>query len=301
MKLIIDTDIGDDIDDAYALVLAATDDEIEIKGVTTVYRNSAERAKIAAGLLCMTGKDDVTVAAGEDCAYSVPYVVEPFENLGSDGKPHIPQLLDSFKKYTYSDKNAVDFINEIASRYPNEVTLLELAPATNAARAFQKSPESFRKLKNIVMMGGQSGGTFAEWNIRCDPEAAAIVLGSGVDITLIGIDVTKNATLTDEEEKRLMSADNRALKACSEMLFKMHNDRPNRATCLHDVVALAEFTENFCKFRSQKTVIPTGGELWAKTVESADGNMIKMAVGFDRAAFMQWFFEKTDKLNKTNK
>lgn len=297
MKLIIDTDIGDDIDDAYALVLAATTDEIDLKAVTTVYRNSAERAKIAAALLDAVGKNGVTVAAGEDYAYSVPFTVEPFESVCADGKPHIPQLSEEMKNYPYSDKNAVDLINEIASEYPNEVTLLELAPATNAARAFEKSPESFRKLKNVFMMGGHSGGTFAEWNIRCDPEAAAILLGSGVETTLIGIDVTKNATLTEEEERRLISTDNKALKTCATMLEKMHEDRPDRITCLHDVVALAELTENFCTYKTQKTAIPVSGKNRAKTIESEDGQNVKMAVGFDRAGFMRWLFKKTNDLN----
>lgn len=297
MKLIIDTDIGDDIDDAYALVIAATTDEIDLKAVTTVYRNSAERAKITAAILDSLGKKDVTVAAGEDYPYSVPFAVEPFESVCPDGKPHIPQLSEEMENYSYSDVNAVDLINEIASKYPNEVTLLELAPATNAARAFEKSPESFRKLKNVVMMGGHSGGTFAEWNIRCDPEAAAILLGSGVEVTLIGIDVTKNATLTAEEEQRLVSTDNAALKICAKMLEKMHKDRPDRCTCLHDVVALAELTENFCTYEMRKTEIPVSGKQKAKTIESADGNRVKTAVGFDRAGFMKWLFEKTDDLN----
>lgn len=297
MKLIIDTDIGDDIDDAYALVLAATTDEIDLKAVTTVYRNSAERAKIASALLDAVGKNGVTVAAGEDYAYSVPFTVEPFESICADGKPHIPQLSEGMGNYSYSDKNAVDLINEIASKYPNEVTLLELAPATNAARAFEKSPESFRKLKNVVMMGGHSGGTFAEWNIRCDPEAAAILLGSGVETTLIGIDVTKNATLTEEEEHRLVSTDNQALKMCAMMLEKMHKDRPDRITCLHDVVALAGLTESFYTYKTKKTAIPVSGKNRAKTIESDDGQNIKMAVGFDRAGFMRWLFEKMNNLN----
>ena len=297
MKLIIDTDIGDDIDDAYALVIAATTDKIDLKAVTTVYRNSVERAKIATAILEAAGKKNVTVAAGEDYPYSVPFTVEPFEKVCADGKPHVPQLLEGMENCLYSDVNAVDLINEIASKYPNEVTLLELAPATNAARAFEKSPESFRKLKNVVMMGGHSGGTFAEWNIRCDPEAAAILLCSGVEITLIGIDVTKNATLTAEEEKLLVSTENAALKICAKMLEKMHKDRPERSTCMHDVVAFAELTDNFCSYKMQRTEIPVVGEQKAKTIESENGNLVKTAVGFDRTGFMRWLFEKTNILN----
>ena len=77
-RIIIDTDIGDDIDDAYAIALAVKMQKFDILGVTTVYRNSEQRAKIASALLTALGRGDVGVYAGRDYPYKEKFRIEDF-------------------------------------------------------------------------------------------------------------------------------------------------------------------------------------------------------------------------------
>lgn len=295
MKVIIDTDIGDDIDDAYALILAASTPEIELIGVTTVYRNAEQRAKIAAALLEELGKGEIPVAAGEDYPYKTPFKVEPFEKRLPDGRPEIPHYFPEFAEEKYSSLSAEEFLLSSAEKYPGEVTVAAIGPLTNLARAYEKDPVRFGKIKEIVCMGGCFGSAFAEWNVRCDAEAAEKVLSSGVRTTMIGIDVTKYTFLTADQESRLVSFGAPALELAAKMLKKMHADIPSRVTTLHDVLTVAELTNSFCGYEKRTARVSLDGDTRGRIAETADGAEIKIAVGVDRDAFMEYFFDRIDK------
>lgn len=298
MKVIIDTDIGDDIDDAYALILAANTAEIELIGVTTVYRNAEQRAKIAAALLgCLNRK--IPVAAGADYPYNTPFRVEAYEKKLADGRPVIPHYFPEFEGEKYSSVSAEELILSSAERYPGEVTVAAIGPMTNLARAYEKDPVRFGRLKEIVCMGGCFGSAFAEWNVRCDAEAAAKVLKSGVGTTMIGIDVTKYTFLTAEQEARLVSVGGPAFVLAARMLKKMHADIPSRITTLHDVLAIAELTNSFCRYEERRAGVLLEGGARGRIAETPDGAAIKAAVGVDRDAFMKYFFDKIE--NRTVK
>ena len=156
-KIIIDTDIGDDIDDAYALALAVRMKKFDILGVTTVFRNSMQRAKIASALLGALGEDP-EVYAGEDYPYKAAFQVEDFEERLPDGRPVIPHYFPEFASAPVRSLSAVDFIAEQAEKAPGEVTLMAIGPLTNLAKTAEKYPNSFRKLSRIICMGGRKGG-----------------------------------------------------------------------------------------------------------------------------------------------
>ena len=88
------------------------------------------------------------------------------------------------------DEGAAEFIAEQAEKHPHEIVVLAIGPLTNLADVVRKYPASYAKLARIVCMGGSFSKERAEWNIRCDPEAADIVLGGGVPVKFVGIDVT---------------------------------------------------------------------------------------------------------------
>jgi len=183
-KIIIDTDIGDDIDDAFAILLAVLSEKFEILGITTVFRNSLHRGKIVKALLRSVGAD-IPVYTGADVA---------------------------------------------------------LAPFTNLANAAEKRPDSFRKIKEILLMGGDGTLNFAEWNVRCDCAAAKIVFDCGADIRVCGFDITSAARLSQEDMKKLRSLRAAPFQMLVRMMDKYINDyHEERIPTMHDPVALCAF------------------------------------------------------------
>src|SRR5205814_2048660 len=102
---------------------------------------------------------------------------------------------------------AAKFISQIVRKYPGEITLITIGPLTNIATALNMDSGLARLVKSLVMMGGSlSGGNItpaAEFNVYVDPEAARIVFQSGIPITMVGLDVTRKTSLTDEHVRLL--------------------------------------------------------------------------------------------------
>jgi purine nucleosidase len=186
-KIIIDTDIGDDIDDAFALALALTSPEVTVLGVTTAWGDTTRRAKLVDRFLHETGHCDVPVATGVPTKTDTPFSQGAWADAFPGG----------------AHPQAVDFLLDQIRRHPGEITLVALAPQTNLLAAAERDPATFRKLKRIVAMGGSirrgygdlgfggKGGPDAEYNIKSDIAAAQRVAASGVPITLMPLDSTE--------------------------------------------------------------------------------------------------------------
>ena len=198
-KLILDTDIGTDVDDLMALALILASPEIELLGVTTAYGDTALRGKIVHRVLALAGRD-VPITAGPQDTY-LPG--RPIFWPGHEGKnAGIEDVPDS----VLSVGSAPDFILETIRANPDEVVLCAVAPLTNLAHALEKGPETMRQLKAVYMMGGVFGADnpnlelpTAEHNIRCDPEAARVVFDSGLPIRLFPLDVTLKVPLAQAD------------------------------------------------------------------------------------------------------
>ncbi|MGQ9723598.1 MAG: nucleoside hydrolase, partial [Candidatus Jordarchaeum sp.] len=147
-KIIIDTDIGLDVDDSYAISLAAKSPELRVEGITTVYGDTLTRAKIALKLLTLAGRSDIPVIVGED---------EPIsENrkalrLGVEGKGI---LTPQDKKLQVTPGNAVDFIINKVLPSKKEFTIVAIGALTNIAKAIKKEPAIKNGIKELVLMGG---------------------------------------------------------------------------------------------------------------------------------------------------
>lgn len=237
-KIIIDTDIGDDIDDAFAILFAVLSEKFEILGVTTVFRNSLHRGRIAKALLKSAGADvPVYVGADEPLDGKVP--IFPFEGTDADGKPMIPHYFPDMAEERIEREPAENFILDTADLYPQEVSIVALAPLTNLANAAKKRPGSFRKIKEIFLMGGDGTLKFAEWNVRCDCTAAKIVFDFGADMLLCGFDITSFARLSQEDIMRLRSLRAAPFRLLVRMMDKYISDyREERTPTMHDPVAL---------------------------------------------------------------
>jgi inosine-uridine nucleoside N-ribohydrolase len=139
-KVIIDTDIGDDIDDAFAVALALRSPELEILGITTTFGDTESRARLLDRLLGEAGRADIPVAAGPPTAPKTTFTQLRYAQGGR------------FARASHPD--AIHFLLDEIRRNPGEVTLLAIGPLVNVGAAMDKDADTFRKLKRVVMMGG---------------------------------------------------------------------------------------------------------------------------------------------------
>jgi inosine-uridine nucleoside N-ribohydrolase len=204
IPVILDCDPGHD--DAIALLLAVASPELEILGITTTYGNQTLEKTTANALrvLELVDRSDIPVAAGADRPRERELVVAAHVHgeSGLDG----PALPDAATAPIAED--AVSFIASRISASPEAVVVVATGPLTNVARYL--AAHGTEGVARIVLMGGAiAEGNFtpaAEFNIWCDPESAAAVFASGLDISMMGLDVTHRALLGRDVDERLRAA-----------------------------------------------------------------------------------------------
>ena len=203
VKLLIDTDIGDEIDDALALYFAMREG-YEIIGITTVYKNTDERARITKRLLQLYGKgyEGVPVFAGE----GTPIAEAPTKY------PHTCHYREMLDAVDYAPDGggdaAIDFIIESCEKYGEELAIVAIGPFTNIAKAIEKNKAAVNKAGAVVIMGGAYYRQYADWNVMCDVEAADIMFSSLENLECMGADVTHQLLLDRAEHQRLMDENN---------------------------------------------------------------------------------------------
>ena len=177
-KVLIDTDLGDDVDDAAALIMALNSPELEIVGITTVYLDSVKRAELVSELCGKYGRDDIPVCAGAAC----PLIERP--------DPHTAPiqygiLENSRRGQIITDHDGADFIIRKVREHP-DLTIMAIGCMTNLGIAFYREPELMKQV-DILAMGGVFSGSSPEWNIKCDPEAARIVMDFAGHLKMFGM------------------------------------------------------------------------------------------------------------------
>jgi purine nucleosidase/pyrimidine-specific ribonucleoside hydrolase len=258
-KVILDTDIGDDIDDSFALLLLLESKQFDCLGVTTVFRNSKKRAMMAKEIIDSLGCD-VKVYPGIDEPLKVSVdkliakEIKEREKVDEDGKYLIPQRDESMRNHSIEDKNAVDFIIESIHKYPNEVTLIPIGPMTNIAKAIKKDPTIIPLIKEIRFMGAGLDLNFVEWNIFCDPDAAKIVLSSGVKkITAITFNVTSQTAMSKELISSLKESNSKPIKLIYKAMLKWFDHYKFATPVMHDPLCVASLLdENLIETRLLK-------------------------------------------------
>ena len=176
---LIDTDIGDDIDDALAIGYAL-EKGLNIVGITTVYREAEKRVLIVKKLLEYKNKTDIPVFGG----YSKPITVNPV----IIGKMNYEAGENTEKS---DPEKAVDFIADCAEKYGEELCVMSIGAQTNIAKAWEKHPDKMQKIGLLAIMGGCFTLHHNEWNIACDPSAARIVSESTMNIFYMPWELTK--------------------------------------------------------------------------------------------------------------
>ncbi|HEY5988680.1 MAG TPA: nucleoside hydrolase, partial [Streptosporangiaceae bacterium] len=203
-KVLLDCDPG--IDDAFAIVFALGHPGLDLCGITTVAGNvGVDQATANALSVCeLVGRSDVPVVAGSP----VPLLRPSFrESRLVHGQSGLGGARLPAPRGGPRGGHAVDFLIERISSAPGEITLVATGPLTNIALAVRRHPPLVRQVADFVIMGGSAGRgnvtPAAEFNIACDPEAAAIVFGAGWRVTMAGLDVTLQARATSEVRERM--------------------------------------------------------------------------------------------------
>jgi purine nucleosidase len=228
-RVVIDTDAGDDIDDAYALALALRSPEIDLVGVTTAFGDTTLRAHLVMRLLADAGRRDVPVAAG------VPT------------KP-----MATFSQATYakddthplSGEDGVSLMLRLARQHPGEVTLLAIGPLTNVGAAIDRDLVGFHMFKRVVIMAGSiehgyvddhkpNNPPSSEWNVRLDPVGLRKLLASGVPVTMLPLDATQ-IPLPKPTQVMIASQDDPLSRALTELTREA-----TRPVILFDVLTTA--------------------------------------------------------------
>lgn len=203
-RVILDVDTG--VDDALAIMLAVRSAELDILGITTVSGNVPVARATANTLLVLDvlGAPDIPVVAGA----GAPLARRGFtagEVHGGDGLGGVTARYPASARR--AGEGATEFLLEMIRRFPGAVTLVATGPLTNVAAAIRRDREAMQALHGITVMGGAirvpgNVGPTTEFNFAVDPEAAAIVLGSGLRLRLVPLDVTEQVILTREAAER---------------------------------------------------------------------------------------------------
>ena len=237
--IVIDCDPGHD--DAIAILLALASPEVELRGITTVAGNQTldKTTRNALKVLELANRTDVPVAAGADAPLrrTLRVAAHVHGESGLDG-PSLPEPTTRVV-----DAHAADFLAELIE--PG-VVLVPVGPLTNVALLLERHPDVRDRLERIVWMGGAiAEGNItpaAEFNAFVDPEAAAIVFGSGIPVTMIGLDVTHKALFTRAHADRLRNtgAAGRAVAELSDFFQRFHESRyAFDGSPIHDALAVA--------------------------------------------------------------
>jgi len=242
VKVLLDTDIGSDIDDAVCLAYLLAQPECDLLGITTVTGEAEARAKLAS-VLCKVAGKDIPIYPGAE----LPLLVEPKQTLAAQAT-----ALDVWPHASSFPRNeAIGFLRHTIRANAGEVVLLAIGPLTNVALLFRTDSEMAHLLRGLVLMCGQFYSrtrlnVLVEWNASCDPHAAAIIYSTPVPVhRSVGLDVTTQVKMkATEVRERFHHPLLRPVLDFAEVWFQ-HRD----TITFHDpLAAITIFDTEICHF-----------------------------------------------------
>ena len=289
-KYLLDTDIGDDIDDALALDLALRCN-LNLVAVTTVFRNTIDRAKITKRLLNLYGKTDIPVYYGYGSTLD-----------GLNESFPLCQYTKEIESEIYSPDNnnpeqAVDLILECARKYGKDFVVLAIGPLTNVARAIQKDAVAMENSGGIILMGGDFVNDYAEWNILCDVTAANVVFSSKVDIIAFGHENTSKTRVLPKEQEFIFSLGGSPYREyLSELARLWHLSKvEGYRIILHDLLVIRYVLEpGYCNLLNGKVMVETSGKHRGKlTVNNPlrKSKIVRYAEDVNEREFIEYYLK----------
>lgn len=224
--ILIDTDAGDDIDDAFALAYALRSPDLDILGITTTFGDTRLRAHLVARLLSDAGRTNIPLAAGNPSSTTNAFTQAAYAH----GDHH-----------ALSTRSAADLILATAHAHPGQVTLVAIGPLNNIGDAITQDPAGFRLLKRVVLMGGSIHRGYGppgtppapEWNILNNVDSARKLFASGVPIFMMPLDATQ-IPLQSPLKDRILTQSTGLSRALAELVREF-----NHPITLYDALTMA--------------------------------------------------------------
>jgi inosine-uridine nucleoside N-ribohydrolase len=284
IPVLIDTDIGTAIDDAFALGLALASPELEVRGITTVGQRAEDRAWIVCRFLSHGGQGEIPVAWGRDPQPES----EMKEQRQYRGHPGV--LFGRTQKPI--EESAEEFLYRMLKESPGELTVIALGPLTNIARLMERHPDCIPWIKRIVIMGGSLEVGYedqpppvAEWNIKSDVAAARAVFASGAPLVVVPLDATAGVMLKTPQLKQIFDA-------CTLLSFQIQAlyelSERGKPTLFDPVAVGLAFNEKFAQWEEFNLSVDDGG----MTKTAAGKPNARVATSIDADAFPAWLTER---------
>ncbi|MCC7205102.1 MAG: nucleoside hydrolase [Phycisphaeraceae bacterium] len=292
-KIILDTDIGSDIDDAFCLAYLLAQKQCELLGITTVSGQATIRAQMASAMCKIAGRDDIPIIPGVE----KPMLFKFMQTTAMQA----PALAKWPHKKDFPQGQVLNFLRDTIRKHPGEIVLLTIGPLTNIGLLFTLDPEIPSLLKGLVMMSGVFTNRMAqagprEWNAFVDPHATAIAYKHAVKVhRSIGLDVTNQVAMPAAE----------VLKRCTAPVLGPVRDflevwmkQWTIPVLFHDpLAAVTIFDEEICKFERGTVVVELGGSdrvqgmtLWNKQPKEGPDGPHEVALGVDVQRFFDHYF-----------
>jgi purine nucleosidase len=287
VKVILDTDIGTDIDDAICLSYLLHNPRCKLLGITTVTGEPEKRAMIASSLCKHAGKE-IPIYPG----YAEPLRIKQKQRIAFQAR----SLHKWPNEKEFPKDEAISFLKKAIRKNPGEVILLTVGPLTNIAYLYEEDPEIPTMLKAHIMMGGYydlkfKGKTKLEWNVRGDYHASHKIFSTPVpELKAVGLDVTMKVNLTADEFKEKFSADE--FRPLQDYARHWYHEYVHNIT-FHDPLAAAViFNDDIVKFAKGNVTIGLHGKdrrgrtYWEKNPEGKH----HVAVSVNKENFFKEYF-----------
>jgi len=280
MKVILDTDIGDDIDDAWALAFVIAHKNFEPLGITVTHGNTPVRVRMACKMLHLTSRGSIPVFVGrqtEQKEYSYQFT-----------------WAEDFAARQPAARKAADFIVETVRRHPGQVTLIAVGPLQNLADALRKEPQLGKLVKRVVLMSGcvystaENPAPIAEYNVYSSVADSQLVYGADLPLTIVPLDSTTHVKLSDAERNRLQKYSS-PLTFALEALYRLWLEKPQSRMTLHDQLAVAEAAAPKRFFGKIETLPIWVDDKGFTRVDPQKGKPVAVCLEPKRDAFMQYY------------
>ncbi len=287
IPILFDFDIGEDIDDTFALATVLASPELDLRGVTTVGHDAFKRAQMASRFLTAVGqgkKDFVAAGIPESPLKPLDYWQVQYGNHASvyfrDPKP--------------AKTRAPEFLYQHLKASPGELTIVAVGPLTNIAKLLTDYPDAKKLIKRLVIMGGSVYRGYndgskpqAEYNIAADPKAAQVVFRSGIPLVVAPLDATAMVTLDAKRQKTLFGHGS-LLTLSVQALVQLWREKAD--PILYDPVAVTlVHTEKFCTMENLALDVDDKG--FTKIVEAGKANA-RVATSIKTDEFLDWLGER---------
>ena len=287
-KIIIDTDIGDDIDDAFALGLALSSPEFDILGISASFGDTVTRAKMLDRMLGELGHNDMPVAMGTPVNVNLNAFTQ--RRYAESGQ---------FRRANHL--SSVDFILEQARKYPGQVTLVAVGPLPNIGAAIDKDPAAFRQLKRVVIMGGSIRtmtdpyGVAApiaphpEWNIKNDIASAQKLFAAGVPLLVMPLDSTANLKMHEVARTALFAHGSMLTNILAGLYYEWSAYTRSPTPIQYDPMTLAALLEpSLCPLTPMHITVDDAGD----TKETPGTPNAQVCLKSDADSFLHFYVKR---------